>query len=97
MCIRNWMKNCHALHVYFVEERKVKAYLRAFPKEIGTVQIGRVLTLQHAIGLGGKMLNVCIEQIQREMQAKQINIEVKSYATGFHERESFRIASNKFL
>ncbi len=90
-------KDYHALHVFFAEEGKVMAYLRAFPKEAGTVQMGRVLTRQHGIGLGGRLLKAGIEQIQRKMQAKQIYIEAQSYATGFYEREGFRIVSDEFL
>ena len=90
-------KDYHALHVFFEEEGKVMAYLRVFPKEAGTVQMGRVLTRQHGTGLGGRLLKTGIEQIQKKMQAKQIYIEAQSYATGFYEREGFRIVSDEFL
>ncbi len=85
------------LHVFFEEEGEVMAYLRAFPKEACTVQMGRVLTRQHGTGLGGRLLKTGIEQIQKKMQAKQIYIEAQSYATGFYEREGFRIVSDEFL
>lgn len=90
-------KDYHALHVFFEEEGKVMAYLRAFPKEAGTVQMGRVLTRQHGTGLGGRLLKTGIEQIQKKMKAKQIFIEAQSYAIGFYERKGFRIVSDEFL
>lgn len=43
-----------SLHIFFEEDGRVKAYLRAFALDDRTVQIGRVLTLHHGTGLGGK-------------------------------------------
>ena len=51
-------KDYESLHVFYEEDGKVAAYLRAFYRDDGIVQIGRVLTLQHGTGLGGKMLNL---------------------------------------
>ena len=45
-----------SLHVFAEEGGKVTAYLRAFYKDEDTVQMGRVLTLRHGEGLGGKLL-----------------------------------------
>ena len=46
-------KDYNSLHVFYEEEEKVLAYLRAFRKDADTVQLGRVLTVQHGTGLGG--------------------------------------------
>ena len=48
----------NGLHVFYEENGKVLAYLRAFPKiaEEGTVQMGRFLTMNHGTGLGGRLL-----------------------------------------
>ena len=45
-----------ALHVYFEEDGKVAAYLRAFNTDEDTVQMGRVLTIRHGTGLGSRLL-----------------------------------------
>ena len=45
-----------SLHVFFEEDGKVTAYLRAFRKDTDIVQMGRVLTLHHGTGLGGRIL-----------------------------------------
>jgi ElaA protein len=47
-------KDYRSLHVFYEEEKKVTAYLRAFVIEEGVVQMGRVLTREHGRGLGGK-------------------------------------------
>ncbi len=39
-----------SLHVFYQEDNRVLAYLRAFYKEKGVVQIGRVLTMQRGNG-----------------------------------------------
>ena len=44
-------KDYGSLHVFYEEDGKVIAYLRAFSKEAGIIQMGRVLTLQHGKGL----------------------------------------------
>ena len=37
-----------------------------------TVQMGRVLTLEHGTGLGGKLLKEGIEQIRKKLNPKDI-------------------------
>ena len=92
-------KDYHSLHIFYESEGKVVAYLRAFIKDSVTnlVQIGRVLTLTHGIGLGGKLLKESISIIQKEMNPSSIYIEAQCYATGFYEREGFVISSDEFL
>ena len=90
-------KDYHSLHVFFEDSGEVVACLRAFLKEDNVVQIGRVLTLYHGNGLGGKLLKEGIAQIQNKMNPKKIYIEAQCYATGFYEREGFKICSEEFL
>lgn len=90
-------KDYHSLHVFFEDNGEVVACLRAFLKEDNVVQIGRVLTLYHGNGLGGKLLKEGIAQIQNKMNPKKIYIEAQCYATGFYEREGFKICSEEFL
>lgn len=86
-----------SLHVFAEEGGKVTAYLRAFYKDKDTVQMGRVLTLRHGEGLGGKLLREGVAQIRARMQPAKICIDAQCYATGFYEREGFRICSEEFL
>ena len=86
-----------SLHVVDEENGQGAAYLRAFSREDGGVQIGRVLTLKHGQGLGGKLLKEGIAQIKEKMDPKQLYIEAQCYATGFYEREGFRVCSDEFL
>lgn len=88
-----------SLHIFYESEGKVIAYLRAFEKDSGAgiVQMGRVLTLTHGIGLGGKLLKEGLSQIKEKMNPSSIYIEAQCYATGFYEREGFVIFSDEFL
>lgn len=86
-----------SLHVFYEEDGKVTAYLRAFVKDELTVQIGRVLTVNHGTGLGGKLLTEGIRQVKTAFNPKQIYIEAQCYAVGFYEREGFKICSEAFL
>lgn len=90
-------KDYNSLHVFYEEEEKVLAYLRAFRKDADTVQLGRVLTVQHGTGLGGTLLKEEIRQICEEFMPSQIYAEVQTYATGFYEREGFTVCSDEFL
>lgn len=53
-----------SLHIFYEEDQKVIAYLRAFYKEEGVIQMGRVLTLVRGTGLGGRLLNVGLATIK---------------------------------
>ncbi len=88
-----------SLHIFYKSNDNVLAYLRAFKKEaeIGVVQIGRVLTIEHGIGLGGKILKEGILLIKRQMRPSCIYIEAQCYATGYYEREGFKVCSEEFL
>lgn len=88
-----------SLHIFYESEGKVIAYLRAFEKDsaTGIVQIGRVLTVTHGTGLGGKLLKEGLSQVKEKMNPSSIYIEAQCYATGFYEREGFIISSNEFL
>ena len=90
-------KDYDSLHVFFEEDGKIKAYLRAFRKNDHTVQIGRVLTLQHGTGLGGKLLKEGIRIVRERMNPRYIYIEAQCYATGYYERQGFKICSDEFL
>ncbi|MBP3204266.1 MAG: GNAT family N-acetyltransferase [Lachnospiraceae bacterium] len=86
-----------SLHVFYEEDEKVVAYLRAFSKDEKTVQMGRVLTVKHGTGLGGMLLKAGIDQIQEKLCPNQIYIEAQCYATGYYVREGFRVCSDEFL
>ena len=90
-------KDYSSLHVFYEDNGRIVAYLRAFFKDEDTVQIGRVLTLKHGIGLGGMILKDGLEQIREKMHSKQIYIEAQCYATGYYAREGFEICSDEFL
>ena len=90
-------RDYQSLHVFFEEENRVTAYLRAFWKDEGCVQMGRVLTLRHGTGLGGRLLREGITQIRDKLNPERIYLEAQCYAVGFYEREGFRVCSGEFL
>lgn len=90
-------KDYRSLHIFCEEEGEVSAYLRAFQKDAETVQMGRVLTVRHGTGLGGKLLKEGIKHIRKKMYPKRIYIEAQSYATGYYEREGFIVCSDEFM
>lgn len=86
-----------SLHIFYEEDGKVLAYLRAFVMEPGIVRMGRVLTAHHGTGLGGRLLKDGIALIREKMQPKQIRIEAQCYAVGYYEKAGFRVCSEPFL
>ena len=88
-----------SLHVFYESAGAVEAYLRLFPKpgEEGTVQMGRVLTVHHGLGHGGRLLKDGIRLARDRMNAKKIFLEAQCYAVGYYAREGFRICSEEFL
>ena len=90
-------KDYKSLHVFYEKEGKVIGYLRSFEKEKNVIQMGRVLTIEHGKGLGGKLLKVGIEEIKTKQNPKKIFIEAQCYATGYYAREGFKVCSEEFL
>lgn len=90
-------KDYESLHVFFDSDKGVTAYMRAFFKDENTVQMGKVLTVEHGTGLGGELLRAGIEAVRARMKPARIYIEAQCYAVGFYEREGFRICSEEFL
>ena len=90
-------KDYNSLHVFFENDGVVEAYLRAFLKEEGVVQIGRVLTLEHGKGMGGKILTAGLKEAKDKFHPKKIFLEAQCYAIGFYEREGFKVCSETFL
>lgn len=89
-------KDYESLHLFFEENGKVTAYLRAYRKAEDTVQIGRVLTVTHGEGTGRKLLEEGLIRIRQLMKPRRICIEAQRYATGFYEKAGFRICSEEF-
>ena len=88
-----------SLHIFYESNGRIIAYLRAFEKDSSEkiIQMGRVLTLTHGIGLGRNLLKEGITQIKKKWSPSSIYIEAQCYATGFYEREGFVISSDEFL
>ena len=90
-------KDYKSLHIFYEEGGKVTAYLREYYRDDRIVQIGRVLTLQHGTGLGGKLLNEGISQVKKRMKPEQLYIDAQCYAIGYYERVGFKVCSEEFL
>ena len=86
-----------SLHVFSVENGRTAAYLRAYNTDSRTVQIGRVLTLRHGTGLGGRLLKEGIRLVREKLDPERIYVDAQCYAAGFYEKEGFRICSEEFL
>lgn len=86
-----------SLHIFYKSGEKITAYLRAFHKDSETVQLGRVLTVEHGNGLGGELLKEAIQIVKEKLDPKKLYIEAQTYAIGFYEREGFKATSEEFL
>lgn len=86
-----------SLHVFYEDAGSVRAYLRAFETEEGVVKIGRVLTMEHGVGLGGMLLKHALERIKEVYHPKKIYVDAQSYAMGYYAREGFAACSEEFM
>ena len=66
-------------------------------KDEKTVQMGRVLSLRHGEGYGAEILKAGIREIRKKMNPERVYIEAQCYATGYYEREGFKVCSEEFL
>lgn len=80
--------------------KKMPDYCDASGDEDGdlrTVQMGRVLTLEHGKGLGGKLLEEGIRTAWDVMGADRIFIESEDYVEGYYTKAGFIRTSDVFL
>lgn len=88
-----------SLHCFFMQDKKVTAYLRAFydDNDKDVVIIGRVLTLEHGQGTGKALMEQSINTIKEKMQCKKIKMDAQKHAVGFYEKFGFKAVSEDFL
>ena len=93
-------KDQDAYHIFcFNDKGRVAACLRVFWKDEkdSIAQIGRVVTLEHGKGLGGKLLHAGVELAINQFKAKKIYLEAQDYAKGYYAKEGFEVVSEPFL
>ncbi|RKM56123.1 GNAT family N-acetyltransferase [Butyrivibrio sp. CB08] len=93
-------KDQDAIHVFcWNENGRVAGCLRVFWKdeEAGIAQIGRVVTLEHGLGIGGIILHVGVELAVEQLKAKKIYLEAQEYAIGYYAKEGFEVVSDVFM
>ena len=91
-----------AVHVWFSDEDGAQAYLRVLAPGVEHKTypaIGRVLTSKktRGTGLGGNLLAEGI-RVTKEMYGDvPIYLEAQVYASGYYEKQGFRIVSDEFI
>ena len=93
-------KDQDAYHVFcWNDNGRVAGCLRVFWKDeaAGVAQIGRVVTLEHGLGIGGQMLHEGVELAINQFHAKKIYLEAQCYATGYYAKEGFEVVSDVFM
>lgn len=90
-------KDYDSLHIFYEEAGRILACLRAFQKEKDVVQVGRVLTVRHGTGLGGRLLREGLDIVKERFQPKKIYLEAQCYAIGYYEKAGFYVCSEEFL
>ena len=86
-----------AVHVYLRDDRGIRAYLRVFPKDEKTAQMGRVMTLDRGKGLGMDVLQAGIWTVREKMKVEKIFIEAQTYTIDFYGKVGFRVTGEEFL
>ena len=93
-------KDQDAYHVFcWNDSGRVAACLRVFwnNEAEGIAQIGRVVTLEHGKGLGGKMLHEGVRIAADILKAKKIYLEAQEYAIGYYAKEGLEVVSDPFM
>lgn len=89
----------NSLHIFIEENNEIVAYLRAFYKDDSKeiVQLGRVLTKEHGLGNGKKLILEALPIIKKRLKPKKIYIEAQKYAEDFYKKFGFITKSKEFL
>ena len=88
-----------SLHCFFWENGEVRGYLRAYADEKHgrSVNIGRVLTINHGQGLGTELMRRSISCIAEKMKCDRIRMDAQKHAVPFYERLGFTVTSGEYL
>ena len=89
-----------AIHVFTMgEDGRVKAYLRMFPKadEPGTLQMGRILTVERGKGLGIRLMEAAMDYAEGELDVHEFHMNSQEHAAGFYEKLGFQRTSEVFI
>ena len=88
-----------SMHYFFLEGKRVIAYLRAFvsDRENNYVKIGRVITLEHKKGLGSELMKKSIADINERINPSKIIVSAQKQAAGFYEKMGFVPVSGEYL
>lgn len=88
-----------SVHCFIEDSGSVQAYLRAFynDQDKRIVQLGRVLSIKHGVGLGTKLMSESLDFIEKNMPCKSIELHSQAYICGFYEKFGFQISSEPFL
>lgn len=91
-----------AVHIFcWNDSGRVAGCLRVFWKDhdesAGVAQIGRVVTLLHGKGIGGKLLHEGVRIAAEGLKARKIYLEAQQYAIGYYAKEGFEVVSEPFL
>ena len=92
-------KDKDAVHVFCRNDvGRVTGCLRVFWKdeENGIAQIGRVVTLEHGKGIGGRLLHRGVEIAREQLKAKKVYLHSQQYAIGYYAKEGFQVVSDIF-
>ncbi|SDA27780.1 ElaA protein [Ruminococcus sp. YE71] len=91
-------KDYDSLHVFAEEDDgSVGGCLRLFQRDEDTVQLGRVVTVEHGKGLGGLLLHEGVRQARKHFTAKKIYLEAQCYAIGYYRKAGFEVCSGEFI
>ena len=86
-----------SLHCFLEEDGHVVAYLRAYRADGQTVQIGRVLSITHGMGLGTRLMQESLPEIQRKLPCSFFTLHAQTRAQAFYERLGFVVTSPVFM
>ncbi len=86
-------------HLFLEQNGSILAYMRAIfaDKQKGIIKLGRVLTVNHGIGLGRKLFEESLPYLKNEMECRKIYIHSQKQAVGFYEKLGFKPVSDEFL
>ncbi len=86
-----------SLHCFFMDGKRVRAYLRAFKSGEDSVLIGRVLTLEHKKGMGSHLMEKSMDEVKKYFKVKKICVHAQKQAEKFYEKMGFKTVSDEYL
>ena len=86
-----------SIHIFYMRDGGVCAYLRAYSVDDMTIKVGRILAVPHGMGIGTELMHYAVKKIKEMTGCSKIVMDAQKHAVPFYEKLGFKVTSDEYL